>query len=374
MFDDLIGAVQPGDKAVLVGLQSRELIDAQATEYMEELAFLALTAGAEAVARIYQRREAPHPATFVGAGKLKEIGERMTETGAVAVIFDDELSPTQLRNIEKTLETNVLDRTGLILQIFSQHARTAQAKTQVELARLEYTLPRLRKMWSHLGRQRGGVGMKGAGEQEIETDRRMIRTRLAKLKNDLQKLDRQAVTRRKHREGLPRVALVGYTNAGKSTLMNLLAKADVQAENRLFATLDTTVRKVHLQDTTFLLSDTVGFIRKLPHKLVESFKSTLDEVREADLLLHVVDVSNFFYLDHLRVVQRTLAELGALDTPTLLVFNKVDNLDEDDILDLQDSWGHQPAKPAVFVSAVQKRGLEQLRATVLALLKQPAAA
>jgi GTP-binding protein HflX len=295
-------------------------------------------------------------------GKIAEIKQEMIDREAEFALFDDELSPTQLRNIEKLLERNVLDRTALILQIFSLNARTAQSKTQVELARLEYELPRLRRKWTHLERQRGGTGARGgSGELQIESDRRMIRNRIAKLKTDLERIDRQSTTRRKHREAVVRVALVGYTNVGKSTLMNLIAKSQVLAENKLFATLDTTVRKVVLDHVPFLLSDTVGFIRKLPTKLIESFKSTLDEVREADLLLHVVDISSHNYQDQMHVVKQTLAEIGAADKPMLIVFNKIDRLSDDDLADLRQTWAYHDHYPAAFVSAGAKLGITDFR-------------
>lgn len=299
-------------------------------------------------------------ATYVGSGKLQEWVALKDQLGITLIVFDEDLSPTQIRNLEKAFERRILDRSGLILQIFSEHARSAQAKAQVELARLEYMLPRLTRMWTHLTRERGGIGLKGAGEQEIETDRRMIRTRIAKLKDELKHIEKQTLTRRKHRTNTVRVALVGYTNVGKSTLMNLLAKADVRAENKLFATLDTTVRKVVLDTIPFLLSDTVGFIRKLPHGLIESFKSTLDEVNESDILLHVVDISNPHYLEQVNVVRTTLAEMKVDDKPTLMVFNKVDQL-SDDIADLEQTWMHHTHYPSVFISATHKDGIDKLR-------------
>jgi len=332
----------------------------QSMEYLAELELLVHTIGAVPAKQVLQPMSVPIAATYVGSGKLLELKQLCDLYAVTIVIFDEELSPTQVRNIEKALERRVWDRAGLILQIFSEHARTAQAKAQVELARLEYMLPRLTRMWSHLTRERGGIGLKGAGEQEIETDRRIIRTRIARLKEDLKKIEQQTYTRRKHRSRTVRVALVGYTNVGKSTLMNLMAKTDVRAENKLFATLDTTVRKVVLQGIPFLLSDTVGFIRKLPHGLIESFKSTLDEVKEADILLHVADISNPHYIEHIQVVRSTLDELGAADKPTLMVFNKVDQLN-DDIQDLQQTWMHHAHYPAVFISATAREGIERLR-------------
>lgn len=367
MAEDASGiiALHPGSRVVLVGTLNRETPIELATEYMDELEFLAQTAGAEASARLFQTLHKPYASTYIGPGKILELKDLMNEKEAGFALFDDELTPTQIRNIEKVLERNVLDRTALILQIFSQHARTAQAKTQVELARLEYELPRLRRMWTHLERQRGGTGTRGGGgELQIEADRRMIRNRIAKLKQDLKRIDQQGFTRRKSREQMVRVSLVGYTNVGKSTLMNLIAKADVLAENKLFATLDTTVRKVVLDQVPFLLADTVGFIRKLPTELVESFKSTLDEVREADLLLHVVDISSMNYLDQVRVVKQTLAELKAADKPTMMVFNKIDRLTEEDIADLKQTWLNAEHYPCVFISAAAKVGIRELRATL----------
>jgi GTP-binding protein HflX len=367
MAEDASGiiALHPGSRVVLVGTLNRETPIELATEYMDELEFLAQTAGAEASARLFQTLHKPYASTYIGPGKILELKDLMNEKEAGFALFDDELTPTQIRNIEKVLERNVLDRTALILQIFSQHARTAQAKTQVELARLEYELPRLRRMWTHLERQRGGTGTRGGGgELQIEADRRMIRNRIAKLKQDLKRIDQQGFTRRKSREQMVRVSLVGYTNVGKSTLMNLIAKADVLAENKLFATLDTTVRKVVLDQVPFLLADTVGFIRKLPTELVESFKSTLDEVREADLLLHVVDISSMNYLDQVRVVKQTLAELKAADKPTMMVFNKIDRLTEEDIAHLKQTWLNAEHYPCVFISAAAKVGIRELRATL----------
>ncbi len=355
----------PQDKAILVAIWNRESYE-RAVEYLAELKMLAYTAGIETAHTFLQRMDKPVAATYVGSGKVQEIKETAERLKANLVIFDDELSPTQLRNLEKELkDVTVLDRTGLILQIFSQNARTAQARTQVELAKLQYMLPRLTRMWTHLSRERGGIGMKGAGEQEIETDRRHIRNRIAQLKAALAQIDRQHTNRRKWREEQIRVALVGYTNTGKSSLMNLLSKADVLAENKLFATLDTTTRKVYYEGNTFLLSDTVGFIRKLPHTLIESFKSTLDEVREADLLLHVVDISSAHYIEHINVVRNTLAELGAADKPTLMVFNKMDLIDPREIADVEQTWMYHQNYPAVFVSATEKLNIELLRYQIM---------
>lgn len=325
------------ERAVLVGVITPGVGERTAKEYLDELQFLALTAGAETVRVFTQKMGAPHRRTFVGEGKLEEIKVFCKENDVDSVIFDDELSPSQLRNLERELEMKVLDRTNLILDIFAARATTAYAKTQVELAQYQYLLPRLTGMWTHLERQRGGIGMRGPGETEIETDRRIIRDKISRLKEHLTKIDRQMATQRSNRGQMVRVALVGYTNVGKSTIMNLLAKCDILAENKLFATLDTTVRKVVVDNLPFLLSDTVGFIRKLPHQLVESFKSTLDEVREADLLLHVVDISHPQAEDQLDVVNQTLKEIGAEGKPTYTIFNKIDAytytpLPEDDLL------------------------------------------
>ena len=344
---------------------------------MDELEFLAETAGVKTVGRITQRLANPDKRTFVGEGKLEEIVDFVKENEVDVVIFDDELSPSQLRNIEKIIETRILDRTNLILDIFLQRATTAYAKTQVELARYQYLLPRLTGMWTHLERQRGGTGTRGgAGEREIETDRRIIRDKIARLKEELKKIDRQMATQRGNRKGMVRVALVGYTNVGKSTLMNLISKSEVFAENKLFATLDTTVRKVVIENIPFLLSDTVGFIRKLPHQLVESFKSTLDELREADLLIHVVDISHPDFEDQYNVVNKTLQEIGAGDKPVFVVFNKVDaytytEKDEFDLTpstkdnisleELHRTWIAKVETPSIFISAKEKTNIEKFR-------------
>ena len=317
------------EKAILVGLITGQQNEQKATEYINELAFLAETAGAYPQKIFMQKLEYPNPNTFVGPGKLEEIKayikeQEESENEVGLVLFDDELSPKQLRNIEKELNLKILDRTSLILDIFAKRAQTAHAKTQVELAQYKYLLPRLTRMWTHLERQRGGIGMRGPGETQIETDRRIILNKIALLKEELKSIDKQKVIQRKNRGKMVRVALVGYTNVGKSTLMNLLSKSDVFAENKLFATLDTTVRKVTIENLPFLLTDTVGFIRKLPHDLVESFKSTLDEVREADLLVHVVDISHPTFEDQIAVVEKTLQELNTENKPTILVFNKID--------------------------------------------------
>lgn len=364
------------EKAVLVGVISADQDEKIVDEYLAELEFLAETAGATPIKRFVQKIDKPHPRTFVGTGKVLEIANFVNENEISLVIFDDELTPTQLRNIEQELKVKILDRTNLILDIFAKRARTAHAKTQVELAQYQYLLPRLAGMWTHLERQRGGIGMRGPGEREIETDRRIVRDRIAKLKEDLSKIDLQMATQRKHRGNMVRVALVGYTNVGKSTLMNLLSKSEVLAENKLFATLDTTVRKVVIGNLPFLLSDTVGFIRKLPHHLVESFKSTLDEVREADILLHVVDVSHPGFENQIEVVQDTLHELEAADKPTYLVFNKIDAYTyiekaEDDLTprtkenrtldEIKNIWLAKNNATSLFISAKQKTNLEHFR-------------
>lgn len=312
------------ERAVLVGVIHGTITEDQSKEYLDELEFLAETAGGMAIGRFTQKLPMPNPKTYVGSGKIKEIVEYVQANNIEMVIFDDELSPSQLRNIEKALEVKILDRNNLILDIFASRARTSHAKTQVELAQLQYLLPRLTRLWTHLDRQKGGIGMRGPGETEIETDRRIIQQKISLLKEKLKSIDKQMAVQRGNRGQLVRVALVGYTNVGKSTIMNLLSKSDVFAENKLFATLDTTVRKVVIENLPFLLSDTVGFIRKLPHQLVESFKSTLDEVREADLLVHILDISHPNFEDHFRVVKSTLAEIDDSDKPVILVFNKLD--------------------------------------------------
>ena len=363
------------ETAVLVGVITQNQTEEMAREYLEELAFLVDTAGAERRAIFTQRLDVPHPKTFIGSGKLNEVREYVKKEEIDMVIFDDELSPSQLRNVERELNCRILDRTNLILDIFAGRAQTAHAKTQVELAQYQYILPRLTRMWTHLERQRGGIGMRGPGETEIETDRRIIRDRIAKLKLQLTKIDKQMMVQRKNRGKMVRVALVGYTNAGKSTLMNLLSKSKVFAEDKLFATLDTTVRKVVVENLPFLLSDTVGFIRKLPTHLVESFKSTLDEVREADVLIHVVDISHPNYEEQIEVVESTLRELGGGDIPTMLVFNKTDaysyiKKDEDDLtpstkenLSLDDhieDW-NRSHPGSIFISALKKSNINELK-------------
>jgi GTP-binding protein HflX len=371
------------EKAILVGLITRDQTAEQVDDYLTELAFLAETAGVVTKKQFTQRLDKPDFATFVGKGKLEEIVRYVKDNSIDVVIFDDDLSPSQLRNVEEELGVKIYDRSLLILDIFMNRARSAQAKTQVELARSQYLLPRLTRMWTHLERQRGGTGTRGgAGEREIETDRRMIRNKISKLKEDLKLIDKQMKTQRSNRGAMVRVALVGYTNAGKSTLMNLLSKSEVFAEDRLFATLDTTVRKVVLQNLPFLLTDTVGFIRKLPTQLVESFKSTLDEVREADLLLHVVDISHINFEDHFNTVNSTLTEIGCLEKPTIVVFNKLDAYipkaaDPQDIADpeeesdpleqIKKSWmARLKADEVVFVSAVKKQNIEELREKIYA--------
>ena len=369
-MSEMITTAVRQERVVLVGLITNRDDEARINEYLDELAFLAVTAGAIAVKRFIQRLDNPDRRTFVGSGKLLEIGEYVKEESIDAVIFDDELSPSQLRNIERELKCKILDRNNLILDIFASRARTAHARTQVELAQYEYLLPRLTRMWTHLEKQRGGIGMRGPGEKEIETDRRIIRDKIALLKKHLKSIDRQKATQRGNRGSMVRVALIGYTNVGKSTLMNVMAKSEVFAEDKLFATLDTTVRKVVIGNLPFLLSDTVGFIRKLPHSLVESFKSTLDEVRESDILVHVVDVSHPGFEEQIQVVNQTLAEINANDKPTLMVFNKVDawqlindeqNSDQPDPESLKKIWVARNNPPAMFISATEKTNLDEFR-------------
>jgi GTP-binding protein HflX len=372
------------EKAVLVGLITQNQKEDKAKEYLEELAFLADTAGATPEKMFFQRIDYPNPKTFVGPGKLQEIKQYVDENEIGLVIFDDELSPKQLRNIEAELKVLILDRTNLILDIFAKRAQTANAKTQVELAQLQYMLPRLTRLWTHLERQQGGIGMRGPGETQIETDRRIILTKIALLKQNLKDIDKQMSTQRKNRGKMVRVALVGYTNVGKSTLMNLLSKSEIFAENKLFATLDTTVRKVIIDNLPFLLSDTVGFIRKLPHHLVQSFKSTLDEVREADLLIHVVDISHPNFEEQLEVVQQTLKEIDTIEKPTILVFNKIDAFsyipkDEDDLSpvkrenisleELEKTWMSKLNDNCIFISARNKMNVDQLKEIMYAKIK-----
>ena len=367
------------ETVVLIGLISQDQDERQAQEYLDELEFLVDTAGAIVKKQFFQRLDFPNPVTFVGSGKLDEIKNFVKRSEINTVIFDDELSPTQLRNIERILECKVIDRTNLILDIFASRAQTAHAKTQVELAQYQYLLPRLTRLWTHLERQRGGIGMRGPGEAQIETDRRIILDKISRLKEQLKKIDKQKATQRKNRGKLVRVALVGYTNVGKSTIMNMLAKSEVFAENKLFATLDTTVRKVVIGNLPFLLSDTVGFIRKLPHGLVESFKSTLDEVREADLLIHVVDISHPGFEEQIDTVTQTLADINASDKATIYLFNKIDIFNfvkkEDDDLspktkennsleDWKNSWMGKKNMPSLFISAVEKQNIDDFKKTL----------
>ena len=378
------------ENAVLVGLITPQQKEAKAREYIDELAFLADTAGAHVVKTFFQKMDYPNSRTFVGEGKLMEIREFIkereeSEEPIGMVIFDDELSPVQLRNIERELQIKILDRTNLILDIFAKRAQTAYAKTQVELAQYQYLLPRLTRMWTHLERQRGGIGMRGPGETQIETDRRIILDKISLLKKHLVAIDKQMTTQRQNRGKMVRVALVGYTNVGKSTMMNLLSKSDVFAENKLFATLDTTVRKVIIDNLPFLMTDTVGFIRKLPHHLIESFKSTLDEVREADLLVHILDISHPNFEEHYEVVNKTLLDVCKEKKPTILVFNKIDAFtytpkEEDDLSpmkrenysldDLKKTWMANMGADCVFVSARQKDNIDELKALLYERVKE----
>jgi len=370
--------IRKEEKAVLVGLIQKEQTPEQVREYLDELAFLAETAGANAIERFTQRLPHPDSRTFVGKGKLEEIKQYVASRDIDVVIFDDELTGSQISNIEKEVKCRVIDRSDLILDIFASRARTAQAKVQVELAQYQYILPRLKGMWTHLERQGAGIGSRGPGETEIETDRRIVKDKISLLRQRLKEIDKQSFTQRKERGEFIRVALVGYTNVGKSTLMNVLSKSEVFAENKLFATLDTTTRKIVYENTPFLLSDTVGFIRKLPHHLVESFKSTLDEVREADILLHVVDVSHPLYEDQIGVVNHTLQELKAFDKPILTIFNKLDLYEsvtfdewlEDDVkqellLELKEKWDRTTNNNCVFISALEKKNIDALREIIL---------
>lgn len=371
------------EKALLVGLIYGEQTEEQLTEYMDELEFLTNTAGAEVLKRYTQKLPHPNKRSFVGSGKLEEIKEYVELKEIDLVIFDDEITPTQQNNIEKELGVKVLDRANLILDIFARNAKTAQAKTQVELAQLQYILPRLRGMWTHLERQQGGIGMRGPGEQEIETDRRIIQKKISLLKDKLKTIDKQNTTRRKNRGELIRVSLVGYTNVGKSTLMNAISKSEVLVENKLFATLDTTVRKVVFENTPFLLSDTVGFIRKLPTHLIESFKSTLDEVRESDIILHVVDISHPQYEDQINAVNKLLTEMEVINKPVLMIFNKMDlyrkrYFDEfllpEEKADLEkqltESWQKKTEGNCLFVSATKRENFEQFRKRVIDLVRE----
>jgi GTP-binding protein HflX len=356
-------------KAVLVAIITQNQNERKVNEYLDELAFLTSTLGAKTLKRFTQRLEKPDIRTFVGKGKLEEVQAYIIAENADWIVFDDDLTPSQLRNLEKELNVKVYDRSLLILDIFLSRAQTAQAKTQVELARNQYLLPRLTRMWTHLERQRGGTATRGgAGEKEIETDKRNIRNTITKLKERLAKIEKQSRTQRKSRGKIVRVAIVGYTNVGKSTLMTILSKSDILAENKLFATVDSTVRKVNFEDIPFLLSDTVGFIRKLPTHLIESFKSTLDEIREADVLIHVVDVSHPTLDDHISVVNQTLTDIGASDKPTLLVFNKVDLLEEEEelsakekIANLKNTYWNKEQNDVVFISATNKENIEELK-------------
>ncbi|MDD6928691.1 GTPase HflX [Porphyromonas vaginalis] len=384
---EFIKTSQSSERTILVGLITPDVSETQAEEYLDELAFLSETAGAEPVARFLQRLDTPNPATFVGKGKLDEIAEYVSAHEVGLAIFDDELAPNQLRNIERQLGIRILDRTSLILDIFATRAQTAHAKTQVEMAQYQYMLPRLTRLWTHLERQRGGnIGLRGPGETQLETDRRIILRKISQLKEQLKKIDKQKSVQRQNRGKMVRVALVGYTNVGKSTLMNVLAKSDIFAENKLFATLDTTVRKVVLGNLPFLLADTVGFIRKLPTQLVESFKSTLDEVRESDLILHVVDISHPEFEDQIAVVTETLREIDALgDKPQILVFNKIDAYqhipkDPDDLTpatklnrtreELEKSWMARMGNDCTFISARTGEGMDELRRLLYERVKE----
>jgi len=368
------------EKVILVGLITKDQDEVKSAEYLDELAFLAYTAGGEVARRFTQKLEVPNPKTFIGTGKMEEVKIYIDENEITTAIFDDELSPAQQKNIEKILQVKIIDRTNLILDIFAQRATTSYARTQVELAQYEYLLPRLAGMWTHLERQRGGIGMRGPGETEIETDRRIVRDRIALLKKKIKSIDRQMGVQRSNRGALVRVALVGYTNVGKSTLMNVISKSDVFAENKLFATLDTTVRKVVIGNLPFLLSDTVGFIRKLPTQLIESFKSTLDEVREADLLLHVVDIAHPSFEDHVNSVNQILDEIDSKDKPTLMVFNKIDaytpepwdpedltqekTAQHNSIEEWKNTWMARTNGDALFISALEKDNLAEFRKVV----------
>jgi GTPase len=368
------------EKVVLVGVITGKQTEETVREYLDELEFLVDTAGGETLRRYTQKLDVPDKTTFIGKGKLKEITEYIKENEVDILVFDDELSPSQQRNVEKAVGCRVLDRSNLILDIFALRARSANARTQVELAQYQYLLPRLAGMWTHLERQKGGIGLKGPGEREIETDRRIVRDRIALLKKKLEQIDKQKATQRSNRGSMVRVALVGYTNVGKSTIMNMLSKSDVFAEDKLFATLDTTVRKVVIETLPFLLSDTVGFIRKLPHHLIESFKSTLDEVREADILLHVVDISHPNFEEQITVVRKTLSEItGDEEKQTIMVFNKIDNYtftqkDEDDLTpsgkenvsleELKQTWMAEVNRPCIFISAKHKQNIDDFRKTL----------
>ncbi|WP_314204144.1 GTPase HflX [Capnocytophaga bilenii] len=374
------------EKVVLVGIINQQQTEEKSKEYLDELEFLTYTAGGEVLKRFTQKLDVPNPKTFIGTGKMEEVQQYVEENEVGTVIFDDELTPAQQKNIEHILKVKILDRTGLILDIFAQRAQTSYSRTQVELAQYEYLLPRLTGLWTHLERQRGGIGMRGPGETEIETDRRIVRDRIALLKKKLSAIDKQMATQRSNRGALVRVALIGYTNVGKSTLMNVISKSEVFAENKLFATLDTTVRKVVIENLPFLLSDTVGFIRKLPTQLIESFKSTLDEVREADLLLHVVDISHPNFEDHIHSVNQILAEIESANKPTIMVFNKIDAythevIAEDDLAtqrtakhftleDWKNTWMQKMGRDVLFISALNKENLEEFRKVVYEKVKE----
>lgn len=374
------------EKVVLVGIINQQQTEEKSKEYLDELEFLTYTAGGEVLKRFTQKLDVPNPKTFIGTGKMEEVQQYVEENEVGTVIFDDELTPAQQKNIEHILKVKILDRTGLILDIFAQRAQTSYSRTQVELAQYEYLLPRLTGLWTHLERQRGGIGMRGPGETEIETDRRIVRDRIALLKKKLSAIDKQMATQRSNRGALVRVALIGYTNVGKSTLMNVISKSEVFAENKLFATLDTTVRKVVIENLPFLLSDTVGFIRKLPTQLIESFKSTLDEVREADLLLHVVDISHPNFEDHIHSVNQILAEIESTNKPTIMVFNKIDAythevIPEDDLAtqrtakhftleDWKNTWMQKMGRDVLFISALNKENLEEFRKVVYEKVKE----
>lgn len=378
-----IQKIKSEERAVLVGLIQKNQTEEQVTEYLDELAFLAETAGATTVKTFTQKLLHPDSRTFIGSGKLEELRQFVNNKNIDLIIFDDELTGSQIINIEKTLGIKTIDRSDLILDIFARRARTAQSKVQVELAQYQYLLPRLKGMWKHLERQGGGIGTRGPGETEIETDRRIVKDKISLLRKRLGEIDKQAITQRKERGELIRVALVGYTNVGKSTIMNLLSKSEVFAENKLFATLDTTTRKVVYENTPFLLSDTVGFIRKLPHHLVESFKSTLDEVREADILLHVVDISHPQYEEHMGVVNKTLQELKAFDKPILTIFNKMDlyekrtfdewltaDVKHEILRELKEKWEHLTDNNCVFISALERTNIDGLRSFILNKVKE----
>jgi GTPase len=372
----MIPTDQKKETAILIGVATRNQDYDKAREYLDELAFLVDTAGGLPVKKFIQKLDFPDPRTYVGKGKLEEIRAYMQSDPADMIVFDDELTPSQIRNIDHVLNCKILDRNNLILDIFARRAKTSHARAQVELAQCEYLLPRLTRMWTHLEKQRGGIGLRGPGEQEIETDRRILRYRISLLKKKLEEIDKQKATQRKNRRGMVRVSLVGYSNVGKSTIMNLLSKSSVFAEDKLFATLDTTVRKMVIHDLPFLISDTVGFIRKLPHTLVESFKSTLDEVREADLLVHIVDISHPGFEEQIDVVKQTLSDIGASDKPTIMLFNKIDaysfiEKESDDLTpstkqnltlkDMENTWMARANIPSIFISATEKMNVDQLR-------------